>query len=158
MDVKNWNTAQKTPLMSPKIEDRRVRNSYGPAGLRENPDSAAFGSGPERKTCWMICGKRRWSEAGTPPRKSSFFSRPRTKDSRWRRIWSGFTLVSFSFWEEEKEKVSPTRNKSPCEPSKRYRWKSPIKSQIEQIKKSPMTILGSNLIPWAIFVPTTILG
>jgi hypothetical protein len=32
-------------------------------------------------------------------------------------IYFGF----FFFLEEEKEKVSPTRNKPPCEPSKRYR-------------------------------------
>ena len=67
---------RKTPS---KIEERPVRNSYGPAGLRENPDSAAFGSGPERKTCWMICGKRGRSNAKNIAPQIEFFFAPANK-------------------------------------------------------------------------------
>jgi hypothetical protein len=53
-------------------------------------------------------------------------------------IYFGF----FFFLEEEKEKVSPSRNKSPREQLKRYIRKNLKKTKIEQIKKSLMTILG----------------
>jgi hypothetical protein len=52
----------------------------------------------------------------------------------------GIYFGSFLFL--EKEKGSPTRNKSPREQLKRYLRKSLKKTKIEQIKKSPMTILG----------------
>jgi hypothetical protein len=54
----------------------------------------------------------------------------------------GLYFGYFFFLGKEKEKVSPSRNKSPREQPKRYRWKGQKKSQNGVDQKSPMTILG----------------
>jgi hypothetical protein len=61
----------------------------------------------------MICGKRRWSQAEMPLRKSSFF---RAREKRLSLAPDLIGIYFGYFFFLGKEKVSPTRDQTPCEP------------------------------------------